>query len=203
MMLSDRLRAALAAGMARDVAIRPGDGPIPGIAPSPEPIPAAVLVAITDRPEPGVILTQRPETMRRHAGQVAFPGGRIDPGEDAVSAALREAQEEVALDPALVQVIGPGDPYLTGTGFHIETVLGVIPPDLPLVPSEAEVAAVFETPLAWLLDPANHRDAHLEFRGEKRHFFEMYWPQSDGPRRIWGATASIIVNLSKRLQWPL
>lgn len=203
MTLAERLRAGLAAGMARDVAIRPGDGPIPGIAPPPIPTPAAVLMAITDRPEPGVILTQRPETMRQHAGQVAFPGGRLDPGEDAVAAALREANEEVALDPVAVEMVGRGDPYLTGTGFRIVPVLGVIPPDLPLVPSEAEVAAVFEVPLGWLLDPANHRVAHLEFRGEKRHFIEMHWPESDAPRRIWGATAAMIVNLSRRLQWPL
>lgn len=203
MTLAERLRAGLAEGMARDVTVRPGDGPIPGIAPSPIPTPAAVLIAITDRPEPGVILTQRPDTMRQHAGQVAFPGGRVDPGEDAVAAALREAQEEVALDPALVDMVGLSDPYLTGTGFRIDTVLGVIPPDLPLVPSEAEVAAVFEVPLAWLLDPANHRDAHVVFRGEKRHFIEMYWPETDGSRRIWGATAAMIVNLSRRLQWPI
>ena len=203
MTLAERLRAALAAGMARDVAVRPGDGPIPGVTQPPAPIPAAVLVAITDRPEPGVILTQRPETMRQHAGQVAFPGGRLDPGEDAVTAALREANEEVALDPALVDVIGQSDPYLSGTGFRIVPVLGVIPPDLPLVPSEAEVAAVFEVPLAWLLDPRNHQDAHMEFRGEKRHFTEMHWEDHASHRRIWGATAAMIVNLSKRLSWPI
>ena len=203
MTLANRLRAALAAGMARDIAVRPGDGPIPGVAQPPAPIPAAVLIAITDRPEPGVILTQRPETMRQHAGQVAFPGGRLDPGEDAVTAALREANEEVALNPALVDLVGQADSYLTGTGFRITPVMGVIPPDLPLVPSEAEVAAVFETPLAWLLDPANHRDAHVEFRGEKRHFIEMYWEDPADTRRIWGATAAMIVNLSKRLSWPI
>lgn len=199
MRFAERLRVALAAGMARDVAVRSGDGPIPGIVQPPAPVPAAVLVAITDRPEPGVILTQRPETMRQHPGQVAFPGGRRDPGEDAVTAALREANEEIALDPATVDIVGQSDSYQTGTGFRIDTILGVIPPDLPLVPSEAEVAAVFEVPLAWLLDPTNHRDAHVEFRGEQRHFTEMYWED----RRIWGATAAMIVNLSKRLQWPI
>lgn len=201
MTLAARLRAALQGGMARDVPIRPGDGPIPGVAPAATPTPAAVLIAITDRAEPGVILTQRPETMRKHAGQVAFPGGRVDPGEDDIAAALREAQEEVALDPAVVEVIGTADPYRTGTGFRIMPVLGVIPPDLPLVPSEAEVAAVFEVPLRWLLDPASHGTGQLEFRGQTRHFVEMHWPDPIQPRRIWGATAAIIVNLSRRLQW--
>ena len=94
---------------------------------------AAVLIAVTDRPDPGVILTQRPRTMRDHPGQVAFPGGKIDEGEDAVAAALREGWEELELDPASVRVIGTSDRYQTGTGFDITPVLGVIPPDLPLV----------------------------------------------------------------------
>lgn len=198
MTLAERLGAALSRGMAAAADIRPGDAPMAGVTHSADPIAAAVLIAITDRPEPGVILTQRPETMRNHAGQVAFPGGRVDPGEDCVAAALREAQEEVALDPALVEVVGTADPYLTVTNYRILPVLAVIPPDLPLRPSEAEVAAVFETPLAWLLDPANHGIGALEFRGQTRQFVEMHWQD----RRIWGATAAMIVNLSRRLQWP-
>ncbi len=198
MTLAARLRAALAEGMAREIEVRPGDGPV-GAMPG-DPAPAAVLVAITDRLEPGVILTQRPETMRKHPGQVAFPGGRLDPGEDAVTAALREAQEEVALDPARVEVVGTADPYLTVTGFRIVPVIGVIPPDLPLVPSEAEVAAVFEVPLRWLLDPATHGTGTMEFRGARRQFVEMHWREADGERRIWGATAAMIVNLSRRLE---
>lgn len=197
--LADRIRAELARGMARDVALRAGDGPIPGVAPPVDPAPAAVLVAITDRARPGVILTQRPDTMRAHPGQVAFPGGRLDPGEDAVAAAVREADEEVALDPMLVNVAGTADPYLTVTGYRVTPVLGVIPPDLPLHPNEAEVAAVFEVPLDWLLDPANHQRGTMEFRGRRRHFVEMHWQDKDGPRRIWGATAAMIVNLSRRL----
>lgn len=199
MTLAERLAAALSRGMAAPVEIRPGDGPLPGVSHDAPPIAAAVLVGITDRPEPGVILTQRPDTMRLHAGQVAFPGGRVDPGEDSVAAALREAQEEVALDPGLVEVIGTADPYLTVTNYRIVPVLAVIPPDLPLHPNEAEVAAVFEAPLAWLLDPANHGVGTLEFRGTTRHFIEMHWQD----RRIWGATAAMIVNLSRRLQWPV
>ena len=159
---------------------------------------AAVLVAVTDRREPGVLLTQRTETLRKHAGQVAFPGGRIDPEDaDAIAAALREAQEEIALPPASVAVAGTADRYRTGTGFSITPVVGVVPPDLPLVASEAEVADVFEVPLAFLLDPANHREASAVWQGVERHYYEIPWQG----RRIWGATAAMIVNLSRRLRW--
>lgn len=159
---------------------------------------AAVLIAITERPEPGLILTQRTDTLRRHAGQVAFPGGRVDPDDaDAVAAALREAQEEIALPPAHVRVIGTTDRYRTGTGYDITPVIGIVPPDLMLVPSEAEVAAVFEVPLAFVLDPANHVEASAEWQGRVRTFYEIHW----GDRRIWGATAGMIVNLSRRLAW--
>lgn len=159
---------------------------------------AAVLIAITDRTQPGVILTQRTDTLRRHPGQVAFPGGRVDPEDiDHVAAALREAEEEIALPRGAVRVIGTADRFLTGTGYCITPVIGVVPPDLPLVPHEAEVAAVFEVPLAFLLDPANHHEAHADWQGRVRHFYEIPWPD----RRIWGATAGIIVNLSRRLQW--
>ena len=160
---------------------------------------AAVLVAITDRPEPGVILTQRTDTLRRHAGQVAFPGGRVDPGDaDVVAAALREADEEIALNPDRVSVIGTADRYRTGTGFEITPVLGIVAPDIRYRPSEAEVASVFEVPLAFLFDRRNHRRASAQWQGRTRHFYEIIW----GDRRIWGATAALIVNLSRRIAWP-
>lgn len=166
--------------------------------PAPPLTAAAVLVAITERAEPGVLLTQRTETLRRHAGQVAFPGGRLDPGEDTITAALREAEEEIALPRAAVTVIGTSDVYRTGTGFAVTPVIATVTPDLPLVPSEAEVAAVFEVPLAFLLDAANHRAATAMYQGRTRRYVEMMW----NDRRIWGATAGMIVNLSRRLRWP-
>ena len=160
--------------------------------------PAAVLVAVTDRAEPGVILTQRTETLRRHPGQVAFPGGRIDPEDDGpIGAALREAEEEVALPASAVEVIGTADRYRTVTGYEVTPVVGVVPPDLTLVPAEAEVAAVFEVPLAFLLDTANHVEATAQYQGQERRYYEILW----GERRIWGATAAMIVNLSRRLRW--
>lgn len=160
-------------------------------------VPAAVLIAITDRLEPGVILTVRREHLRTHAGQIAFPGGRIDPGEEAVAAALREAEEEVLLDPGSVEVVGAIEPYRTVTGYVVTPVIGVIPPDLCLRPHEHEVADWFEAPLPFVLDPENQRQVSALFQGRTRHYYEINW----NDRRIWGATAAMIVNLSRRLQW--
>ena len=157
---------------------------------------AAVLVAVTHRPEPGAILTVRREHLRAHAGQVAFPGGRLDPGEDHVAAALREAWEEIALDPAEVRVIGSADPYRTVTGYRVVPVVGIIPPGLDLAPHEAEVADLFEAPLSFLLDPANHRRMSVEFQGATRPYWQIDWQD----RRIWGATAAMIVNLARRME---
>lgn len=192
MSIGDRLRHALRSGS--DAELLVGDLPEIRARASTQ---AAVLLAITDRPEPGVILTIRREHMRTHAGQVAFPGGRLDPGEDVVAAALREAHEEILLDPAAVDVVGAGDPYRTVTGYVVTPVLGAIPPDLPLEPHEHEVADWFEAPLGYLLDPRNHQRRSALFEGSERHYYEIVWNE----RRIWGATAAMIVNLSRRLQW--
>ena len=156
---------------------------------------AAVLVAITDRPAPGLILTQRREHLRTHAGQVAFPGGRIDDGEDAVTAALREAREELGINPALVRLLGQADPYCTVTGYWVTPVLGVIPPDLELTPNPDEVSDWFEAPLDFVLDPINQRQMTAEYRGRLRHYYQIDWQG----RNIWGATAAMLVNLTRRL----
>ncbi len=192
MTLADRLRQALALPPAEP----PLEGDLPEVRAQAE-IKAAVLIAITDRTEPGVILTVRREHLRTHAGQVAFPGGRIDEGEDAIAAALREAHEEVLLSPAAVEVVGALDAYRTVTGYVVTPVLGVIPPDLALEPHEHEVADWFEAPLGFVLDRANQRRASALFAGQTRHYYEIMW----NDRRIWGATAAMIVNLSRRLQW--
>jgi 8-oxo-dGTP pyrophosphatase MutT (NUDIX family) len=160
-------------------------------------VPAAVMVAVTDRPEPGVILTVRREHMRTHAGQIAFPGGRIDPGEDAIAAALREAWEEIGLDRSTAEVVAEVDPYRTITGFLVTPVLAVVPPDQQLSPHEHEVADWFEAPLHFVLDPANQQLKSALFQGRERHYYEIVW----NDRRIWGATAAMIINLSRRLQW--
>ncbi|MEQ1550434.1 CoA pyrophosphatase [Sphingorhabdus sp.] len=157
---------------------------------------AAVLVPITDRTEPGVILTRRPAWLRSHAGQVAFPGGKVDPeDENAIIAALREAEEEIALPRDEVNILGPADDYYSGSGYQITPVIGVVPPDLPLVPNPEEVEEWFEVPLAILFDRANYARRRVEWQGQMREYYDMDW---EG-RRIWGVTAGIIANLSRRL----
>ena len=160
---------------------------------------AAVLIAVTDRSggQPGVILTQRPTTMRDHPGQVAFPGGKLEPGEDAVTAALREAQEELALDPEAVRLIGTTDRYKTGTGFDITPVLGVISPDLPLRADPREVESWFEAPLSLVMDADNWTRNEVFWKGAMRPYLELDYQGY----RIWGVTAAICYNLSQRLQW--
>ena len=192
MTLADRLRAALAAPAPEPPLI----GDLPELRAQAE-VPAAVLIAVTDRPAPGLILTVRREHLRTHAGQVAFPGGRIDPGEDAITAALREAHEEVLVPTDQVDVIGEIEPYRTVTGYVVTPVLGVLPPDLALEPHEHEVADVFEAPLDFVLAPSNQLRKSALFQGQTRHYYEIVW----NDRRIWGATAAMIVNLSRRLQW--
>ncbi len=197
MTLTERLTVALAKGTGSHMILLTGDQHDGDLAPADTLLPAAVLIAVTDRTDPGVILTQRTDTLSRHPGQIAFPGGRIDPGEDIVTAALREAEEEIALPRTSVTIVGEADSYRTVTGFQVTPVIGVIPPDLIFQPSEAEVASVFEVPLAFLLDSTNHVEATIEWQGHDRHYYEIMW----NDRRIWGATAAMIVNLARRLRW--
>lgn len=159
--------------------------------------PAAVLAAITECERPGFLLIHRPSNMRSHPGQVAFPGGKIDPGESPVDAALREANEELGIDPAQVTVIGASDEYHTGTGYAVTPVIAVVPPDLELRPNPTEVAKWFEAPVDFVFDPANQQRQSAFWQGAQRHYIEIMWQE----HRIWGVTAAIIANLAKRIAW--
>lgn len=160
---------------------------------------AAVLIAVTDRAEPGVLLTQRTGDLRTHAGQVAFPGGSIDPQDGGpVAAALREAAEEIALPIEAPSVVATLDRYHTVTGFEVVPVLATVPADLPLRPAPREVDAIFELPLALLLDRTRYRIGSRWHEGRERYYYELIV----GERRVWGATAAMILNLAQRLTWP-
>lgn len=157
---------------------------------------AAVLVTIILHAEPTVLLTQRTAHLSTHSGQVALPGGRVDAGDgSAVAAALREAHEEVGLHPGEVEVLGCLPVYLTGTMYSVTPVVGLVRPGVALTPNPDEVADVFEVPLAFLLNPANHRWHDWLHDGVARRWLSM--PYQDGPteRYIWGATAGMLRNL--------
>ncbi|WP_292051291.1 CoA pyrophosphatase [Brevundimonas sp. UBA5866] len=159
--------------------------------------PAAVLIAVMDRADgPTVLMTRRSDSLASHTGQIAFPGGRLDPGETAVEAALREAWEEVGLDPQLVEILGVGDGYETGTGFAVTPVVGWLKGEPVLKPSPAEVAEVFEAPWSFLMDPANHRREYYEPEGQPRRWF---WAMPYREHYIWGVTAGILRRLCDRL----
>ena len=161
------------------------------------PVPAAVLVPIVMGAEPSLLLTKRTSHLKKHAGQVSFPGGRIDPGDhDATAAALREAHEEIALDPASVEIIGRMDDYVTGTGYIITPVLGLIPPGAAYRASPDEVEAVFEFPFSTLLDPGAPRRQKQHVRGQWREYW--VWPHPE--YFIWGATAAIMHHLAGKLR---
>ena len=166
-----------------------------------EPAQASVLVPIVLRAQPMVLLTERTAHLSTHSGQIAFPGGRADP-EDASAAAtaLREAQEEVGLDPGCVEVLGPLSTYVTGSSFIITPVVALVQPDCVLRPNPYEVAAIFEVPLAFLLDPAHHQRHAVEWEGVRREWFSM--PYHDGVRShfIWGATAGMLRNFYRFMQ---
>lgn len=151
---------------------------------------AAVLIGILERREgPSVVLTQRTGHLKSHAGQVAFPGGKIDPTDNGpVEAALREADEEIGLSPGQVEPLGNLAPYLTGSGYRVVPVIGAIRGTGPFHPNPDEVEDVFEVPLTFLMNPANHQKLSREWQGKRRYFYAMPF----GERYIWGVTAGII-----------
>lgn len=187
------LRERLAACRGRPVPF-PGDQADPQELAAP-PTPAAVLLGLLAAPDgPRILLTQRTAHLKDHAGQISFPGGRIEPHDpDPVAAALREAEEEIGLEPARVEVLGALGEYRTRTGFLIHPVVGWIEPPATFRPDPFEVAEVFEVPLAFALDPANHRRDAYERDGRRREFWVVPYEN----RYIWGATAGILVNFAR------
>jgi 8-oxo-dGTP pyrophosphatase MutT (NUDIX family) len=158
--------------------------------------PVAVLVPIVDRPEPTVLLTQRTTELSSHAGQIAFPGGKIDPGDASpLAAALRETHEEIGLEPQLVHPIGYLDVYMTTLGYRIVPTVACVDPHFELTLNAAEVHDTFEVPLAFLMQPINHRRHSREWNGMTRHFYAIPF----GDRYIWGVTAGILRNLHDRI----
>ncbi|MCY4397296.1 MAG: CoA pyrophosphatase [Rhodospirillaceae bacterium] len=154
---------------------------------------AAVLVPLIDHPGGmGILLTQRTAGLPRHAGQVAFPGGRLDATDrDPVHTALRETEEEIGLPPGNVAVAGRLDDYITGTGYVVAPIVGFVEPGQDYVPQPSEVEDVFEVPLSFFMDPANHKRETKRWNGIDRTFYAMHW----NGRYIWGATAAMLVNL--------
>lgn len=160
--------------------------------------PAAVLILVVNHPDsPTVVFTQRTAHLSDHAGQISFPGGRCDE-EDCTPerTALREAQEEIGIAPERIEILGRMPVYRTVTGFSVTPVVGWAEPPLEYHPHPHEVETVFEVPLAFLLDPANHRHESAFFKGRIR----KYWAMPYGERFIWGATAGMLVNLHKMLE---
>jgi 8-oxo-dGTP pyrophosphatase MutT (NUDIX family) len=160
---------------------------------------AAVLVPVVERDVLHVLLTLRTEHLSSHAGQIAFPGGKIEPGDSGpAAAALREAMEEIGLSPQFIEPAGYLDNVLTRTGFYIVPVVALVRPGFALAPDPREVADVFEVPLAFLMDPHNHQRHVRELNGQTRHFYAMPY----GERFIWGVTAGMIRNMHERLFAP-
>ena len=157
---------------------------------------AAVVVPVIAHPEETtVLLTQRATDLRAHSGQIAFPGGRLDDGETALTAALREAEEEIGLGAGAIQPLGYLDAYLSGTGYLVTPVVALVAPGAPLSLNHAEVVETFEVPLGFLMDPARHEIHERELKGRLRRYYAIPF----GDRYIWGVTAGIIRNLYERL----
>lgn len=203
--LERRLRAALDPLESWDAAARAGRSDYdlnPDLRPPEDRVlrPAAVLVPIVARRDRAtVLLTRRSDTLNSHTGQVAFPGGRLDPGETAIEAALREAREEVGLAAARVRPLGLSDTYETGTGFRITPVVAMVDPPFDLTLNPDEVAEAFEAPWEFLMDEANHRRDSMVWQGAERAFWAMPWDDAGVERYIWGATAGMIRALHARL----
>jgi 8-oxo-dGTP pyrophosphatase MutT (NUDIX family) len=158
--------------------------------------PAAVLIPVVERPEPGVLLTQRTAALASHSGQIAFPGGKIDPTDASpLAAALREANEEIGLEERFIDPIGYLDLYLTFSGFRILPLLARVDPDYRLTINPAEVDDAFEVPLAFLMHPGNHQRLKRDWKGIERQYYAMPFEQ----RYIWGVTAGILRNLYERI----
>ena len=157
---------------------------------------AAVLVPVLARDELKVLFTKRTETLPSHAGQISFPGGKVDANDaDVVATAVREAHEEVGVPSSIIETLGFLDPYETATGFEVQPIVGLIESDLQAVANPNEVAEVFEVPLAFLMDPANHQKHARLYRDKTRYFYAMPF----GQHFIWGATAGMLKNMHQRL----
>lgn len=164
------------------------------------PMHASVLVPIVMRDTPTILLTERTPHLSTHAGQIAFPGGKADEVDaDAAATALREAQEEVGLDPAFVDVLGVMPHYITGSSFIITPVVALVHPGFTLSPNAYEVADVFEVPLAFLMNPAHHQRHTFEWEGVRREWFSMPYQDEGTQRFIWGATAGMLRNFYRLL----
>jgi 8-oxo-dGTP pyrophosphatase MutT (NUDIX family) len=157
---------------------------------------ASVLMAVVSRPEPTLLFTLRSADLPVHAGQVAFPGGKCEANDEhAVATALREADEEIGLSPGVVDVLGCLPPYVTGTGFCVTPVVGLVPANVCLTPDPGEVARVFEVPLHFLMNPANHLRQQLKHNGALRQWYAMPHQAGGEEFYIWGATAGMLRNL--------
>ncbi len=193
------IRELITSSLARAKPAVAGDADLnPGYARAPRPLrPAAVLVGLVERPAGTTVLfTRRTDGLRHHAGQISFPGGGCEPEDaDATACALRETREEIGLEAGWIEVVGRLNSYVTGTGYAITPVVGFIRPGFAVTPDPSEVAEIFEVPLAFLLDPANHQRGSRTIAGATRHFYAIPY----GDYYIWGATASMLVDLHRKV----